>query len=194
MKKSLLLLILIVSCQPIFAQNGFEVQLFNGITDFNRTKLKFQTSYEHFNGRSHLGLNFERFKLSSSIEIPDLIQDTTNPDLLKDISYNAFGFFGEFGYTFTNFKIPIEMTPLINFGWFTYDKRWGQRFLGGMDLAYIITPNIKLHLLVTIAQEHWTVAYNVHRIGDIVFGNDTYYYQKRTNNGDCVLLGISYNP
>lgn len=166
-----LLIIALLLTQFMFGQKGFEVQAFQGATDFNRQKIKVLSTYEHFKGVSHLGIDFERFTVGD-----------------ETITYNAFGAFVEFGYAFTNFKIPIQIMPLASYGWFKYDGRTGERLLIGLDGAYIINPNLKIHILINLANEKWLVDNET-----ILFGVVGHEYIYNKQNGNNIFIGLSYN-
>jgi len=167
-----LLIIALLLTTVMHSQSGFEIQLYQGASDFNRQKIKVLRTHESFKGITHIALGTERFTLDNDV-----------------IKYNAVGIDAEFGYAFTNFKAPIELMPLLSYGWFVYDEgRWGKRLILGLDLAYIISNNFKLHLLVNVGKENWMTAVD-HDLGGITATE----YTDFTQNNNNVFIGISYN-
>lgn len=179
--KKILLLSLILLTQTMFSQKGFEIQVYQGLTqNFSRQKIKVLSTYEHFKGRSHLGLDFEKFKLSgySYKNLPEI----------ELVEFTSVGAFVEFGYAMTTLESGVEVMPLASLGWFTYDKRWGQRFLVGLDIAYPINYHIKAHLLFNVSNEKWLIAHQY----DLGYGLIAYEYEKKVQNGNSIFIGLSY--
>jgi hypothetical protein len=167
--KKLFILLLILSFQLSSGQTTAELSVYiSAAPDLNSQKAKIQTNFHYLNGYSNLGLIVEKFKLENI--------DATQVGV-------------EFGYTFTNFVIPIEMTPIIGYGWFSYEKRAGRRFVFGYDFAYIINRSMKIHALINLSENNWTVINEEIDFGVVIGKN----YGKRNNLSKVLLIGISFN-
>lgn len=142
MKKQMRILIIttliFISQTECFSQGGTSFQIFYGNDVENGNKrviFKALTTFEHQTGYSHLGVVAEKFKLGE---------------------HNAWGVFFQAGYSFTNFIIPIEITPIISIGRMHFDGAHPFRVLMGAEIGYEITNNIMAGLSLTRARENYT--------------------------------------
>jgi len=81
------------------------------------------------------------------------------------------------------------MSPMIGYGWFSYEKRAGRRFVFGYDFAYIINRSMKIHALINLSENNWTVINEEIDFGVAIGKN----YGKRYNLSKVLLIGISFN-
>lgn len=171
--KYLLLSLILLICLPMFPQKSFEILAYQSVApELTRQKFKIQTEYKKLSGYSHLGLDIERFQLDD---------------------YQAVGASVEFGYTFDNFIVPIELTPLVSYGYFWYDGgRVGKRLQVGLDMSYIVTGNMKFHLLANVGHEEWKIL-TYSEIPGLKELN-AYSTEDKLDFALNLYVGISYNP
>ena len=134
--KKLIIIVFAVFVTQSYSQGGSEIQLYQSVTpNLERTRIKILSTYDHtLGGVTHIGLDLEKLKLGS---------------------HQAIGLSIQFGHTFDNFTIPIEMSPILSVGWMFYDDTSSLRLNLGGDLAYVLNNTCKLHLLITTAKENW---------------------------------------
>lgn len=131
----LILMILFFGISHSHSQGSSEFQLYHSVTEpYNRTSIKALSTYEHYKGTSHLGIELEKLKLGNA---------------------STLGAFVEGGYAFTNFKAPIELMPIVSVGVMLYNGNRTMKLKLGLDFAYKVSKHFKAHLLATTAQENW---------------------------------------
>ena len=128
------------SITAIFAQNsGSEIQFYQGsdLDGNSRSIVKILSNFDYgVNDTFHMGIVFEKFELGP---------------------HDAWGWFVQTGYSFGDFKIPLEITPIASIGQMRYEGAHPFRVQIGLDVGYTLLDRVKAHLSITRARENYSI-------------------------------------